>query len=55
LVSRTSGNITIKVGRCEVGNEAIMERWKRVKATTIPKQTGNKYFKVLARASEVSS
>ena len=32
LCERTSGDITIKLGRCRVGNEALMEKWRKVRA-----------------------
>ena len=32
LTERTSGDITIKVGRCRVGNEVLMEKWRKVRA-----------------------
>lgn len=32
LCERTAGDITIKLGRCRVGNEVLMEKWRKVRA-----------------------
>jgi len=37
LTTRTAGDITIKLGRCNVGKEVIMEKWRKVRAMTLPR------------------
>ena len=49
LCERTAGDITIKLGRCRVGNEVLMEKWRKVKA--IPLKVSSKDTEALMRVA----
>ena len=35
LAQRTSGDVIIKIGKCDVGKEVIMEKWRKIRATNL--------------------